>query len=78
MLDNAGFWRKVLVSHPPGGVSTAETRAEGLAVLKAAFMSNNFTNYPPGDIETIDATDIENPMAHPVEIQVHVQTKVLL
>jgi hypothetical protein len=27
------------------------------------FQSTTFTNYPPADIETIDATDVDNPKA---------------
>jgi hypothetical protein len=37
-------------------VSTADTRSEGLRVLKSFFMSTQATNYPPGSIEITDMT----------------------
>lgn len=64
LLDNNGFWRKVMVGRlPEGDKTTPETRARGLAVLKAAFQDGDFTLYPPPDIETVDDTDEENPRA---------------
>jgi hypothetical protein len=63
MKNPKGFWRKVIVRHPTEKNSTAETRAEGLAVLKKCFLSSEFSNFPPDSIETFDATDEENPHA---------------
>jgi hypothetical protein len=63
MRGPKNFWRKVIVRHTHGGVSTPETRAEGLAVLKQCFLSGEFTNFPPDTIDTIDATDEHHPQA---------------
>lgn len=63
MVDSKRYWRRVIVRHPIGGVSTTESRAEGLAVLRATFLSTELSDYPPSAIETIDATDEENPHA---------------
>jgi hypothetical protein len=63
MLGQKGFWRKVIVRHPVDGISTPETRAEGLAILKKCFLTTDFTKFPPQDIETMDATDVDNPKA---------------
>ena len=47
MVDSKRFWRRVIVRHPIGGVSTTESRAEGLAVLRATFLSTELSDYPP-------------------------------
>lgn len=60
LRDDKGFWRHVIVRHPVGGESTPETRARALEVLKASFLTKQFTQFPPDDIVTIDATDIDN------------------
>ena len=71
MVNHKGFWRKVVVRHPKDGLSTPETRAEGLAILKKCFLSKEFTQFPPDDIETIDATDVNNPKAMDMFLQDH-------
>ena len=71
MVNHKGFWRKVIVRHPKDGLSTPETRAEGLAILKKCFLSKEFTQFPPDDIETIDATDVNNPKAMDMFLQDH-------
>jgi hypothetical protein len=71
MKNPKGFWRKVIVRHPSDLESTAETRAEGLEVLKKCFLSNEFTHFPPENIETFDATDEENPHALDSFLQDH-------
>jgi hypothetical protein len=53
---NDKFWRKVIIRHPRE-TSTTETRAEGLAVLKACFLTKKFSNFPPDTIETFDNTN---------------------
>ena len=50
------LWRKVILRYPEGG-TTPTTREEGLKVAKKFLMDSNFTDYPPSDITTIDATD---------------------
>jgi hypothetical protein len=71
MKNPKGFWRMIIVRHPLDGVSTTETRAEGLAVLKKCFLSSEFSKFPPDDIETIDATDVDNPHALDLFFQDH-------
>jgi hypothetical protein len=57
MHDDKGYWRSVMIRNPPDGVSTAETRATGLKVLKAFFMDPTTTTYPPKDIVMSDQTN---------------------
>jgi hypothetical protein len=61
MLDERGFWRQLITRHV--SESTPDSRAEGLAVLKACFLTREFSQFPPDNIETIDATDEEAPHA---------------
>ena len=49
----AHFW---IIRYPPENESTADTRKEGLRVLKSFFMSSQATDYPPGSIEVFDFT----------------------
>ena len=61
MTDGKGFWRSVLIRTLTTGTSTEETRKEGLAVLKAFFLDKKFTDYPPVDINCLDASDPKDP-----------------
>jgi len=63
MVDEKGFWRTVMLRKPEGGVSTIDTRAEGLKVLKEFFMHPDTTAFPPKDIATSDQTNDEEPHA---------------
>ena len=61
LLDGEGYSRVWLVRYPPGGVSTEDTRKEGLAILKTFFMSKIATDYPPKSIQLVDETnDVPN------------------
>jgi hypothetical protein len=71
MLNQKGYWRMIIVRHPVGGISTPETRAEGLAVLKQCFLTREFSNFPPEDIETFDATNVDDPHALDLFLQDH-------
>ena len=53
------IWRKIILRYPDGGTSPA-TRQEGLKIAKKFLMDDQFTKYPPSDITTIDATDLDN------------------
>lgn len=55
-----GFWRRVMVRHPPTGESNAETREEGLRVLKEFFMNPVHTAYPPDSIATVDCGTLKD------------------
>ena len=61
MFDGKGFWCSVIIRTLTSGNSTAETRAEGLAVLKDFFLDRNYTDYPPAGIDCLDASDPSNP-----------------
>ena len=61
MKDEKGFWRSVMIRKP--GVSSPESRSEGLRVLKAFFMDSATTAFPPKDIATVDQTNILEPHA---------------
>jgi hypothetical protein len=63
IMKNAAnaYWRMVIVRHVPSGKSTSESRAQGLNVLKDFLMSNKNTDYPVGDIKTIDCTKEADP-----------------
>ena len=61
MTDGKGFWRSVIIRTLTTGTSTEETRAEGLAVLKAFFLDRNFTNFLPAGIDCLDASDPSDP-----------------
>lgn len=63
MLDGKRFFRYILFRYVPGGVSTPETRFEGLAVLKTFFLSTQNGNFPPTNINVVDGTDVNNPPA---------------
>jgi hypothetical protein len=71
MLNPKGYWRMLIVRHPFEGVSTPETRAEGLAVLKTCFLTTEFSRFPPDEIETIDATNVDDPHALDQFLQDH-------
>jgi hypothetical protein len=61
---DGGFPRKVMIRLIPNKedpISTPETRAEGLQVLKAFLMSDQNTAYPPDDILTYDCTNEADP-----------------
>ena len=61
LLDGEGYSRVWLVRYPPGGESTADTRKEGLQILKTFFMSKIATDYPPKSIQLVDkTTDVPN------------------
>lgn len=55
------FWRIVMLRYVPDRVSTSETRAHGLQVLKTFLNSTLNTKYPVADIITIDGTHEEDP-----------------
>ena len=57
------FWRGIMIRYPNNEGSSPETREEGLQVLKSFLMDPQFTDYPPSDIETMDATNMEDPPA---------------
>jgi len=57
------FWRCVMIRDVPSGISTPETRAEGLSVLKWFFMTKPFTEYPPKDIIETDCANDKDPFA---------------
>ena len=57
------FWRHVIVRHVPGGISTPESREEGLRKLKEFLMSTANSKYPITDVTTADCTDSDNPLA---------------
>ena len=63
MVDEKGYWRCIMIRKPKGGVSTAETRIEGLKILKEFFMSTETTAYPPKDIIMQDQTHPTQPHA---------------
>jgi len=56
LLYEDGYPRFWMIRYPPGNVSTAETRREGLRVLKTFFMSAQGTAYPPPNINIVDLT----------------------
>jgi len=58
----SNFWRAVFIRCPDGG-STKESREEGLEVLKRFFMDNQHIQHVPGEIDTVDLSDEENPPA---------------
>jgi hypothetical protein len=55
------YWRVVMLRYVPGLVSTPETRAHGLQVLKTFLNSTQNTNYPVPNIITMDNTKEEDP-----------------
>lgn len=55
-LDDDGYSRVWMIRYPPDNESTAETRKEGLRVLKNFFLSKTATNYPPSIIKIVDDT----------------------
>jgi hypothetical protein len=55
------YWRIVIVRYVLGGNSTAESRAEGLKVLKEFLMSKDNSEYPVADIKTLDCTKVDDP-----------------
>ena len=59
--DSTSYPRTVFIRYPEGNTSTAETRQEGLNALRNFFMDERFNNYPPRNINLVDATDEENP-----------------
>lgn len=63
IMMQGAFWRYVIVRHVPGGISTPESRAEGLSKLKEFLMSTANTKYPITEITTADCTDVDNPLA---------------
>jgi len=57
------FWRRVIVRHLKEGVSTPESRAEGLSKLREFLMSAENSKFPITEITTKDCTDKDNPLA---------------
>lgn len=56
------YWRLIIIRGFDGnGMSTAETRQEGLETLKQLFMSNSYSSWPPPNIVTSDETNEEDP-----------------
>jgi hypothetical protein len=55
------FSRKIMVRFVPQAISTPESRAEGLRILKAFLMSKQNSDYPPNDILTFDCTNESSP-----------------
>lgn len=55
------YWRIVIVRYVLDGVSTSETRADGLRVLKEFLMSKANAEYPVAEIKTLDCTNKEDP-----------------
>ena len=54
---NDNWPRYWMVREVPGGtISTAESRREGMQILKSFFMDSRFTKYPPQSIEISDQT----------------------
>jgi hypothetical protein len=62
LLDPDGYLRVWILQYPLEGESTAETRQEGLRVLKDFFMSKKATNYPPNSIAVVDHTTDDVPV----------------
>jgi hypothetical protein len=50
------IWRKIIIRCPEGGTSPA-SHEEGLKIAKKFLMDENFTDCPPSDIVTRDATE---------------------
>ena len=48
-------WRCLMIRYPGLDGSTEESRQEGLAVAKRFFMDPEYSEYPPKNIETVDA-----------------------
>lgn len=71
MLDPKEYWRCVFLRTPLEGVSTPETRAEGLQVLRTFLMSSDYSDYPPKQIDVLDTTDDEFPVALDCFLQDH-------
>lgn len=64
-----GTWRKLILRYcPDNGGTTAESRAEGLQVLKRFFMDENFSDYPPKEIETKDVTPVPPAQPHSMDM----------
>ena len=59
--DKRPFWRAIMIRYPPGGESTPETRQEGLTVARQFFLDSTFSDYPPKNIQIVDATSMDNP-----------------
>ena len=54
--EERGYWHGIIVRYPPSGVTTEESRREGLAILRQYFMDPRNTNYPPSRIDMEDIT----------------------
>jgi len=55
------FWRGIAIRHPGDEGSTAESRAQGLELLKRFFSDEEFTQFVPAEIATIDLSEEETP-----------------
>jgi hypothetical protein len=55
------YWRVVMLRYVPERISTPETRAHGLQVLKTFLNSTQNTNFPVPNIITMDNTKEEDP-----------------
>ena len=60
MTGERGYWRVVIIRYPPENETTPESRQEGLRILKQFLLNPQYSDYPPRDITTRDATDPEN------------------
>ena len=57
------YWRYVIVRHVPAGISTPESREQGLSNLKDFLMSSANSKFPIPNIVTMDCTDESNPLS---------------
>lgn len=57
------YRRYVLVRHVPAGISTPESRTKGLDTLREFLMSTANSKFPITNINTLDCTDKNNPLA---------------
>lgn len=55
------FWRGIVIRHPGDAGSTAESRAEGLELMKKFFTDEEFTQFVPSEIATVDLSEDETP-----------------
>ena len=63
MRDNHDYPRCLFIRYLRQGISTPETRAEGLEVLSAFLRDRNYSKYPTAAITTMDITNMENPQS---------------
>lgn len=59
-LNTNGYWKMVIIRYPKEGVSTPETRQEGLLLLSTFFKDPAHSEYPPSSIRLVDDTDERN------------------